>query len=115
MGTPTVCCLSAIDTYDPGLQLRLEHSHGSNSHGEGGHYHYDTTPGEVKYRAYYNVAEMLYRVDKPEPERCIFRPYGPTSCLLSHFYKNNLAFTSFRKFYKHQLFPHNIFTFTKQV
>ena len=41
-----------------GLDLRLEHSHGFNlEKGQGGHYHYDTTPDIVEYTAYYNIAE----------------------------------------------------------
>ena len=72
---------------DPGLDLRVEHSHGWGensqvgflplssikqkcliSKGEeidfiwfwlqGGHYHYDTTPDDVEYLGYYNTAEV---------------------------------------------------------
>lgn len=32
---------------------------------EGGHYHEDTTPDEVEYEAYFNVASVLYRIDRP--------------------------------------------------
>ena len=49
-----------------GLDLRLEHSHGFNlAKGQGGHYHYDTTPDIVEYEAYYNIADgkhMLHRL-----------------------------------------------------
>ncbi|XP_071944149.1 ester hydrolase C11orf54-like [Antedon mediterranea] len=65
MSSPLVvfsCFLSS----DPGLDLRLEHAHGFGHHGEGGHYHYDVTPDEVVYKAYYQVAEYIYRVDAPK-------------------------------------------------
>ncbi|XP_045115366.1 ester hydrolase C11orf54 homolog [Portunus trituberculatus] len=56
--------LSTLISRDPGLDLRVEHSHGYGDD-RGGHYHYDTTPDTVEYEAYYNVAEYIYRVDKP--------------------------------------------------
>lgn len=41
-----------------GLDLRLEHSHGSNpDKNQGGHYHIDTTPDIIEYHAYYGIAE----------------------------------------------------------
>jgi hypothetical protein len=57
-------CLSVFHSCDPGLDLRMEHTHCFSDHG-GGHYHWDTTPEEVEYEAYFNVAEMLYRIDRP--------------------------------------------------
>lgn len=48
-----------------GYDLRVEHTHCFSDHGEGGHYHYDTTPHEVEYLAYYTLAEKLYRIDRP--------------------------------------------------
>lgn len=57
--------LSVLVSRDPGLDLRVEHSHGWGENGQGGHYHYDTTPEEVEYLGYYNTAEVCYRVDKP--------------------------------------------------
>ena len=61
-------CLSVLVSRDPGLDLeRLEHSHGFNfDKGQGGHYHYDTSPATVEYVAYYNIAEAYYRVDRPD-------------------------------------------------
>ena len=56
---------SVFVSRDPGLDLRLEHSHCFSSHGDGGHYHGDTTPGEVVYEGWFNVAECIYRVDPP--------------------------------------------------
>ncbi|KAK7506077.1 hypothetical protein BaRGS_00002799 [Batillaria attramentaria] len=58
-------CLGELVSHDPGLDLRVEHFHCFSDHGQGGHYHYDTTPNDVAYRAYFNVAEFLYRVDQP--------------------------------------------------
>ena len=48
---------------DPGLDLRVEHSHGWGEAevSSGGHYHYDTTPAEVEYLGYYNLAQYIYR------------------------------------------------------
>eukprot|EP00094_Tigriopus_californicus_P001237 TCALIF_01198-PA protein Name:"Similar to Ester hydrolase C11orf54 homolog (Mus musculus)" AED:0.32 eAED:0.36 QI:0/0/0/0.37/1/1/8/0/572 len=48
-----------------GLDLRVEHSHGFNDRGDGGHYHYDTTPDETEYLAYYSVAQHVCRIDRP--------------------------------------------------
>jgi len=57
--------LSVFVANDPGLDLRVEHSHGWGKNGQGGHYHYDTTPEEVEYLGYYNMGELCYRVDRP--------------------------------------------------
>ncbi|XP_074640706.1 ester hydrolase C11orf54 homolog [Tubulanus polymorphus] len=64
MKTPFLC-VGELVSHDPGLDLRVEHFHGYNDFGEGGHYHYDTTPEEVAYRGYFNVAAHLYRIDPP--------------------------------------------------
>ena len=58
-------CLTAFHSVDPGQDLRVEHTHCFSTHGEGGHYHYDTTPEEVQYEAYLNLAETVYRIDAP--------------------------------------------------
>ncbi|KAG9201887.1 hypothetical protein G6514_005304 [Epicoccum nigrum] len=58
-------CLSVLHSHDPGLDLRIEHTHCFSDHGEGGHYHYDTTPKDVQYEAWFNVAKILYRIDRP--------------------------------------------------
>lgn len=47
------------------LDLRVQHFHSFSTHGEAGHYHYDTTPDTVEYVGYFNVAEEIVRVDKP--------------------------------------------------
>lgn len=64
MSAPLVC-LSTFESFDPGLDLRVEHTHCFSSHGEGGHYHIDTTPEIVEYIGYYNIAEYIYRIDPP--------------------------------------------------
>ena len=54
--------LSVMVSRDPGLDLRVEHSHGWGEDGvQGGHYHYDTTPEVVQYTGYYNLASNCYR------------------------------------------------------
>ena len=59
--------LSEFVSHDPGWKLRVEHSHGygvdEGNEDQGGHYHYDETPDEVEYLAYFNVAQCLYRID----------------------------------------------------
>lgn len=55
---------SVLVSNDPGLNLRIEHSHGYGG-GNGGHYHHDVSPDTVEYEAYYNVAEILFRIDQP--------------------------------------------------
>jgi hypothetical protein len=58
-------CLSVLHSHDPGLDLRIEHTHCFSAHNQGGHYHDDITPKEVEYEAYFNIAEVLYRIDRP--------------------------------------------------
>ena len=47
------------------MDLRIAHTHCYSEHGEGGHYHYDTTPNTVEYEGYFVVADRLCRVDRP--------------------------------------------------
>lgn len=63
--TSPLTCLSVFVSHDPGLGLRVEHTHCFSAHGQGGHYHHDTTPAEVSYTGYFVVAENLFRVDRP--------------------------------------------------
>lgn len=63
MEAPLVC-LSVLHSHDPGLDLRIEHTHCFSDHNEGGHYHYDTTPEDVRYEAWFNAAEVLYRIER---------------------------------------------------
>lgn len=65
MKAPLVC-LPVFVSKDPGLDLRLEHTHFFSHHGEGGHYHYDTTPDTVEYLGYFSPAQFLYRIDQPK-------------------------------------------------
>ncbi|KAJ5367497.1 hypothetical protein N7541_001438 [Penicillium brevicompactum] len=65
-----VVCLSVMHSADPeGLGLRMEHTHCFEIDGDrkGGHYHYDIPDGdeEVEYEAYFNVASVVYRIDRP--------------------------------------------------
>lgn len=46
------------------FKLRLQHFHCFSKENKGGHYHYDTTPEEVEYQGYFNVAERIILVDK---------------------------------------------------
>ncbi|XP_054168677.1 ester hydrolase C11orf54 homolog [Oppia nitens] len=64
MDSPLIC-LSVFHSFDPQLDLRIEHTHCFSDHNQGGHYHYDTTPDEVEYEAYFNVAKQIYRIDSP--------------------------------------------------
>lgn len=58
-------CQSVMVSKDPGLDLRVEHTHGFSHHGEGGHYYIDTTPDTVEYLGYFLPAEFIYRIDRP--------------------------------------------------
>ncbi len=63
-------CLTVFHSGNDGtLGLRMEHTHcfASDGSGIGGHYHYDLdeTRAEVEYEGWFNVAEMLYRIDQP--------------------------------------------------
>lgn len=63
-----IVCLTVLHSADPEqkLGLRMEHTHCFSQDGKGGHYHYDLEDDEVEYEGYFNVAEMVYRVDKPK-------------------------------------------------
>ncbi|XP_078081114.1 ester hydrolase C11orf54 homolog isoform X3 [Mustelus asterias] len=65
MSAPLIC-QSVYVSRDPGFDLRVEHTHCFSHHGEGGHYHYDTTPDTVEYLGYFSPAEHLYRIDRPD-------------------------------------------------
>ncbi|XP_051174439.1 ester hydrolase C11orf54 homolog [Leptopilina boulardi] len=60
--------LIAVGTFvsaETNLDLRVQHFHSFSNHGEGGHYHNDTTPDIVEYLGYFTPGEILYRVDQP--------------------------------------------------
>ncbi|KAG9339790.1 hypothetical protein JZ751_022456 [Albula glossodonta] len=66
-------CQSVLVSRDPGLDLRVEHTHCFSHHGEGGHYYIDTTPDTVEYLGYFLPAEFIYRVDRPKVTHVIGR------------------------------------------
>ncbi|XP_053563445.1 ester hydrolase C11orf54 homolog isoform X2 [Bombina bombina] len=72
MRSPLIC-QSVFVSHDPGLDLRLEHTHCFSHHGEGGHYHNDTTPETVEYLGYFHPADILYRIDKPSATHMVGR------------------------------------------
>lgn len=66
-------CQSVLVSRDPGLDLRVEHTHCFSHHGEGGHYYIDTTPDTVEYLGYFMPAEFVYRIDRPKETHAIGR------------------------------------------
>lgn len=65
MSAPLVA-VGTFSSNDGGdLDLRVQHFHSFSTHGEAGHYHYDTTPETAEYLGYFNVAQELVRIDKP--------------------------------------------------
>lgn len=68
MPAPLVCLTVIHSGDDHGLSLRMEHTHCfAPGGGRGGHYHGDAddTKDDVEYEAWLNVAEVLYRIDRP--------------------------------------------------
>lgn len=64
-----IVCLSVLHSADPEKKMgvRLEHTHCFSKTGRsGGHYHYDLDDEDIEYEGYFNVAEAVYRVDRPE-------------------------------------------------
>lgn len=66
---PGLFCMSVFWTGDPtggDLHLRAsgEHTHffSESGYSEGGHYHYDVSPGEIHYEGYFQLAERVFRV-----------------------------------------------------
>uniref|UniRef100_A0A3P9MKJ8 Chromosome 11 open reading frame 54 n=1 Tax=Oryzias latipes TaxID=8090 RepID=A0A3P9MKJ8_ORYLA len=66
-------CQSVLVSRDPGLDLRVEHTHCFSHHGEGGHYYIDTTPDSVEYLGYFLPAEFVYRIDRPTQTHTVGR------------------------------------------
>ncbi|CAH2074771.1 unnamed protein product, partial [Iphiclides podalirius] len=58
--------LGTLVTGDLGLDLRVQHFHGFSAHGDGGHYHCDTTPEQVHYEGYFTAAASVLRLDAPD-------------------------------------------------
>ena len=50
------------------MDLRVEHSHCFSTHGEGSHFHYDTTSEKVVYEGYFVMAGTMYRVNRPSDQ-----------------------------------------------
>ncbi|PIC28115.1 hypothetical protein B9Z55_020137 [Caenorhabditis nigoni] len=63
MSAPLVCT-TVMHSYDPGYNLRLEHTHCYSDHGDAGHYHYDVTPESVSYEGWFAPASRIYRIDE---------------------------------------------------
>lgn len=70
MDAPLVCLSVVHSGNDADLNLRMEHTHcfgvdGSDKHQKGGHYHFDLdeTSDTVEYEGWFNVAQVLYRID----------------------------------------------------
>ena len=65
-----IVCLSVLHSADPGkkMGLRMEHTHcfSVDGSGKGGHYHYDLEDEEIEYEGYFNIAQRIYRVDRPQ-------------------------------------------------
>ncbi|XP_076234081.1 ester hydrolase C11orf54 homolog [Calliopsis andreniformis] len=64
MSTPLVAVGTFVSS-ESDVDLRVQHFHSFSNHGEGGHYHIDTTPETIEYLGYFNLGTTLYRVDKP--------------------------------------------------
>jgi len=56
--------LSVLVSNDPGLDVKVEHTHGWGDE-HGGHYHHDEEPATVEYVGYFNIAERCVRLDRP--------------------------------------------------
>uniref|UniRef100_A0A8C3S539 DUF1907 domain-containing protein n=1 Tax=Chelydra serpentina TaxID=8475 RepID=A0A8C3S539_CHESE len=72
MKAPLIC-QPVLISRDPGFDLRVEHTHCFSHHGEGGHYHNDTTPDSVQYLGYFLPAELLFRIDRPKESHMVGR------------------------------------------
>lgn len=66
-------CQSVLVSRDPGLDLRVEHTHCFSHHGIAGHCYIDTTPDIAEYLGYYLPAEFVYRIDRPEMTHVVGR------------------------------------------
>ncbi|XP_065656468.1 ester hydrolase C11orf54 homolog [Hydra vulgaris] len=64
MSSPLIC-LSVFYNIDQGMDLRIDHTHCFSHHGDGGHYHFDTTPDDVSYEGFFVLAEKVLRIDRP--------------------------------------------------
>lgn len=65
MSAPLIALGTFVNRDIPELDLRVQHFHSFSKEGNGGHYHYDTTPEVVEYEGYFQIGEKLVRIDKP--------------------------------------------------
>ncbi|XP_076657027.1 ester hydrolase C11orf54 homolog isoform X2 [Halictus rubicundus] len=65
MSTPLIAVGTFVSS-ESDIDLRVQHFHSFSNHGEGGHYHIDTTPETIEYLGYFNLGNVLYRVDQPK-------------------------------------------------
>lgn len=65
LSPPLISVGTLISSQVDGFDLRLQHFHSFNHSNQGGHYHYDVSAETVSYTAYLNLANTVYRVDKP--------------------------------------------------
>lgn len=59
MDSPLVC-LTSFHSHDPDLDLRMEHTHCFSDHNQGGHYHYDTTPRDVRFGRFLKIQNSIW-------------------------------------------------------
>lgn len=69
MSTPLIAVGTFVSA-ETDLNLRVQHFHSFSHHGEGGHYHIDTTPDTIEYLGYFNLGDNLYRIDQPANSLC---------------------------------------------
>ena len=64
---PPMTFATVLHTHDPGLDLRMEHSHGMNENKmQLGHYHNDIDGDTVSYEGVFALADKVIRVDMPQ-------------------------------------------------
>ncbi|CAD5231414.1 unnamed protein product [Bursaphelenchus xylophilus] len=61
--SPLICC-SVLHSVNPGIDLRLEHTHCYSDHGDVGHYYTDIDPETAQFEGYFSPAKFLYRIDQ---------------------------------------------------
>lgn len=65
MTAPMIAIGSLVSNDIKELAINTQHFHSFSLHNEGGHYVQDVTPDSMEYLGYFNVAESIYRIDKP--------------------------------------------------
>jgi len=64
---PLTCASVFLAEDIEGMNLRVEHTHFFSEHGEGGHYHYDTTPQDIEYEGFFVPCGEVWRLGQPSP------------------------------------------------